>query len=210
MIDCKDSKAKFITDTLFDLYPKIEVPLYHFDVFTMLIAVILSAQCTDERVNQVTKILFNVAPTAEILSKVPLEELEKIIFPCGFFRQKAKFISKTAKIIHEKYNDIVPCDMDLLQELPGVGHKTASVVMSQFFQIPAFPVDTHIQRLSLRWKISQSNNVEIIENDLKKFFPESLWIDISLRMIFFGRQYCPARKHNATNCPICSKILTIY
>jgi endonuclease-3 len=199
-----ERKSKFISEKLLELYPKIDIPLSHYDAFTMLIAVILSAQCTDARVNQVTKILFKIAPTAESLSLMPIEEIEQIIFPCGFYHQKAKFISQTAKIIHKKYNNVVPCDMELLEQLPGVGHKTASVVMSQFFKMPAFPVDTHIQRLARRWEISDSKNVEIIEQDLKNFFDRSLWIDLSLRMILFGREYCPARNHNIIKCPICS------
>lgn len=199
-------KAQLIIRVLAEKYPHIEIPLLYQDAFSLLIAIILSAQCTDKRVNLVTPKLFSAAKTPFEMSQLPVEQIERIIHSCGFFRQKAKSISGTAAIISEKYNGEVPKNMHQLEALPGVGHKTASVLMAQYFHQPAFPVDTHVRRLSNRWGISHTMNVTHIEQDLKQLFPDHYWADISLRMVQFGRDFCPARGHIAKNCPICSKI----
>lgn len=201
----RQEKADEIAVILEDLYPKTPIPLDHKDAYTLLIGVLLSAQCTDERVNKTTPTLFARADTPQEMIKVPVEEIEAIIRPCGLAPRKSKAISKLSEILLEKYNGEVPQDMAALEELPGVGHKTASVVMSQAFGVPAFPVDTHIHRLAHRWTLSTGKNVVKTEADLKKIFPREKWNKLHLQIIFFGREYCPARGHHPEQCPICSK-----
>ena len=199
----KKEKAKEIQKILDKIYPEVPIPLDHEDPFTLLIAVILSARCTDIRVNQVTPILFAKADTAASMVKLKVSEIQKIIKPCGLSPAKAKNIHATSQILIDKYNGQVPKTFEELEELPGVGHKTASVVMSQAFQQPAFPVDTHIHRLAERWGLSSGKNVKQTEEDLKKVFPMASWSRVHLQIIYFGRQYCPARGHHREECPIC-------
>jgi len=201
----KKQKAKEIGNILENLFPDTPVPLDHKDSFTLLIAVLLSAQCTDERVNKITPILFHKADNPEDMAKLEVGEIEKIIKPCGLSPTKSKAISNLSKILLEKYEGKVPKDINQLESLPGVGHKTASVVMSQAFGEPAFPVDTHIHRLAYRWGLSNGKNVNQTESDLKKLFPKENWNQLHLRIIFFGRKYCPARGHHPEECPICSR-----
>ena len=196
-------KAAIISQRLEALYPETPVPLDHQDPFTLLIAVLLSAQCTDARVNQVTPYLFAKADTPEKMLNLEVEEIRSIIKPCGLSPTKSKAIYKLSEILLAKYDGEVPDEMELLEELPGVGHKTASVVVSQAFGQPAFPVDTHIHRLAYRWKLSTGKNVQKTETDLKKLFPKESWNKLHLQIIFFGREYCPARGHNPYDCPIC-------
>ena len=200
----KKEKAKHIGHILDKLYPEVPVPLDHEDPFTLLVAVILSARCTDVKVNQVTPILFAKADNPKAMVKMKVSEIQKIIKPCGLSPAKAKNIHSTSQILLEQYNGKVPKTFEELEALPGVGHKTASVVMSQAFNIPAFPVDTHIHRLAQRWGLSSGKNVKQTEEDLKKVFPESSWNKVHLQIIYFGRQYCPARGHKRELCPICS------
>ncbi|MEZ5026386.1 MAG: endonuclease III [Chitinophagales bacterium] len=202
----KQEKREFITQTLDKLYPNPPIPLDHKDAYTLLIAVLLSAQCTDVRVNQVTPDLFKLADNPYSMSKVPVEKIKEIIRPCGLSPRKSSAISELSKILVEKYDGKVPNTFEDLETLPGVGHKTASVVMSQAFGFPAFPVDTHIHRLAYRWKLSSGKSVEQTEKDLKKFFPEDIWNKLHLQIIYYGREFCMARTHNANNCVICSKI----
>lgn len=192
--------------TLERLYPDPPIPLHHKDDYTLLIAVLLSAQCTDERVNQVTPILFAKADTPQKMVKLNIEEIREIIKPCGLSPGKSKAIHELSKILLEKHQGKVPKTFEELEELPGVGHKTASVVMSQAFHVPAFPVDTHIHRLIWRWGLSNGKNVEQTEKDCKKLFPESKWNKLHLQIIYFGREYCPARGHKFHECPICKVI----
>jgi len=199
----KKEKAKEIQKILDKLYPEVPIPLDHEDPFTLLIAVILSARCTDIRVNQVTPILFAKADTPAAMVKLKVSEIQKIIKPCGLSPAKAKNIHATSQILLDKYNGHVPKTFEELEELPGVGHKTASVVMSQAFQQPAFPVDTHIHRLAERWGLSSGKNVKQTEEDLKKVFPMASWSRVHLQIIYFGREYCPARGHHREECPIC-------
>lgn len=201
----KAEKIKVITQILEDLYPETPVPLDHVDNYTLLVAVLLSAQCTDKRVNQVTPDLFEMANNPYDMVKCTPKEIEDIIRPCGLSPRKSKAIHKLSQILIDKYDGEVPDNMEALEELPGVGHKTASVVMSQGFGVPAFPVDTHIHRLAWRWKLSTGKNVVQTEKDLKRLFPRELWNKLHLQIIFFGREYCPARGHDANNCPICSR-----
>ena len=202
----KAEKVDFVVETLERLYPEVPVPLDHYSPYTLLVAVLLSAQCTDERVNQITPKLFAVADNAWDMSKIPVEHIKEIIRPCGLSPMKSKGISQLSQILIDKYNGEVPEDMDALEELPAVGHKTASVVMSQAFGVPAFPVDTHIHRLIYRWGLSTGKNVQQTEKDCKRLFDEALWNKLHLQIIFFGREYCPARGHNPHECPICQKI----
>lgn len=202
----KKEKIQFVIDKLEELYPKVPIPLDHHDPYTLLIAVLLSAQCTDKRVNKTTPYLFEIADDPYEMSKVPVEDIRAIIKPCGLSPQKSKAISKLSQILIEKYNGKVPASFEELEQLPGVGHKTASVVMSQAFGVPAFPVDTHIHRLAYRWGISNGKNVSQTEKDCKRLFPKELWNKIHLQIIYFGREYCPARGHHKDECPICSKI----
>lgn len=198
------TKAKRIAVILEELYPEIPIPLDHKDPYTLLVAVLLSAQCTDVRVNKVTPFLFEKADTPEAMVTLDVEEIRQIIRPCGLSPRKSKAIHRLSEIILEKHDGKVPENFEDLEFLPGVGHKTASVVMSQAFGVPAFPVDTHIHRLAKRWGLSEGKNVEQVERDLKALFPKSKWNDLHLQIIFFGREYCPARGHNAETCPICS------
>ncbi|MBK7937606.1 MAG: endonuclease III [Lewinellaceae bacterium] len=197
-------KAAEIARILNELYPETPIPLRHEDAYTLLVAVVLSAQCTDERVNQITPKLFARAGNPEEMAKVPVDEIREIIKPCGLSPAKSKAISGLSKIITEKHGGKVPESFEALEALPGVGHKTASVVMSQAFGYPAFPVDTHIHRLAARWGLSSGKNVELTERDLKALFPEETWNKLHLQIIYFGRQYCPARGHKPEKCPICS------
>lgn len=201
----RKEKAKAISKILDRIYPEVPIPLDHIDPFTLLIAVMLSARSTDVRVNQVTPLLFKKADTPRKMAALPVDVIREIIKPCGLSPQKAKAIQKTAEIISEKYKSKVPNTFEELEELPGVGHKTASVVMSQAFNIPAFPVDTHIHRLARRWGLSSGKNVVQTEQDLKALFPESSWNKVHLQIIFFGREYCPARGHKKDECPVCKK-----
>ena len=187
------------------LYPKTPIPLNHKNKFELLVAVLLSAQCTDERVNKVTPSLFKLASNPKEMSKIEVNIIYDIIRPCGLAPKKSKAIHSLSKILNEKYNGKVPKNFNSLEELPGVGHKTASVVMSQGFGIPAFPVDTHIHRLAQRWKLSCGKNVKKTEEDLKKVFPKEKWNKLHLQIIFYGREYCTARGCDGTKCFICKK-----
>lgn len=200
-------KIKFITETLESLYPETNVPLQHKDPYTLLVAVLLSAQCTDERVNKVTPELFELADNPYDMATKEVSEIERIIRPCGLAPRKSKAISELSSIIIEKHQGQVPDNYEDLEALPGVGHKTASVVMSQAFGVPAFPVDTHIHRLAKRWELTSGKNVEQTEKDLKRLFPEKIWNKLHLQIIFFGREYCPARGHIKDHCPICSVVV---
>jgi endonuclease III len=202
----KQERADRIAKQLDELYPTTPIPLAHENPYTLLVAVLLSAQCTDVRVNQVTPILFAKAKTPQEMIKLDVSTIENIIRPCGLSPRKSKAISELSHILLEKYDGEVPQDWEALEALPGVGHKTASVVMSQAFGIPAFPVDTHIHRLAQRWKLSNGTNVVQTEKDLKALFPKESWNKLHLQIIFFGREYCPARGHVAEKCPICSWI----
>ena len=189
----KQEKIQFVIDELGRLYPETPIPLDHKDPYTLLIAVLLSAQCTDLRVNQVTPDLFRLADTPFKVAKVTVEEIRAIIRPCGLSPRKSKAIHELSNILIEKYNGKVPSEFELLESLPGVGHKTASVVMAQAFGHPAFPVDTHIHRLMYRWNFSTGKNVEQTEKDAKRLFPKELWNKLHLQIIFYGREYSPAR-----------------
>ena len=199
----KQQRVDFVLQKLQSLYPRPPIPLDHQDSYTLLVAVLLSAQCTDERVNQVTPELWKLADNPFDMAKVPVEQIQTVIRPCGLSPQKSKAISKLSQILVEKYNGEVPADMDALEELPGVGHKTASVVMSQAFGEPAFPVDTHIHRLAQRWGLSSGKNVTQTEKDLKRLFPKEKWNDLHLQIIYYGREYCSARGCDGTVCEIC-------
>jgi len=200
----KKEKAIAIADKLEELYPETPIPLDHEDSYTLLVAVLLSAQCTDVRVNQVTPHLFAKANNPTDMIKLEVEEIKEVIRPCGLSPRKSKAIHELSNIILTKHDGKVPKSFEDLEALPGVGHKTASVVMSQAFGVPAFPVDTHIHRLAYRWGLSTGKNVVRTEADLKKLFPREKWNKLHLQIIFFGREYCPARGHNPKDCPICS------
>ncbi|MEM9339398.1 MAG: endonuclease III [Bacteroidota bacterium] len=202
----KSEKVTFVVETLEELFPEVPVPLDHYSSYTLLVAVLLSAQCTDERVNKTTPDLFALADNPYDMAKVPVEEIKRIIRPCGLSPMKSKGISELSKILVNEYGGEVPDDMEALEKLPAVGHKTASVVMSQAFGVPSFPVDTHIHRLIYRWGLSSGKNVGQTEKDCKRLFNQDLWNKLHLQIIFFGRKYCPARGHNPYECPICSKI----
>ena len=189
----KEEKVQFTLETLEQLYPETPVPLDHKDPFTLLVAVVLSAQCTDERVNKITPLLFKIADNPYAMAKLTAEEIANIIRPCGLVPMKSKGIHSFSRTIVEKYNGEVPASFDALEAMPSVGHKTASVVMSQAFGIPAFPVDTHIQRLMYRWGFSNGKSVEQTERDAKRLFPRDLWNKLHLQIIFYGREYSPAR-----------------
>lgn len=202
------SKKTIVTQIikiLEDLYPDTPIPLKHNDPYTLLIAVLLSAQCTDERVNKISPTLFNQADNPFDMIKMSVEEIEQIIRSCGLAPRKSKAISSLSQILVNKYDGNVPSTLDELEALPGVGHKTASVVVSQAFGKDAFPVDTHIHRLAHRWGLSNGKNVEQTEKDLKRLIPQELWNKLHLQIIYFGREHCPARGHNLLKCPICSK-----
>ena len=201
----KKEKAEKIRTILNELYPATPIPLRHQDPYTLLIAVLLSAQCTDVRVNKITPLLFNRADNVYAMAKVPIDEIEEIIRPCGLSPAKSKAIFNLSNILVDQYGGKVPRTFEELEALPGVGHKTASVVMSQAFGFPAFPVDTHIHRLAYRWGLSNGKSVAQTEKDLKRLYPEETWNTLHLQIIYFGREYCPARSHNFHACPICSK-----
>ena len=201
----KLEKAEVIKDMLEELYPVVDAPLDHSDPYTLLIAVLLSAQCTDKRVNLTTPHLFAKASTPTDMIQLEVDEIREIIKPCGLSPRKSKAIYDLSHILLDKYDGEVLASFEALEALPGVGHKTASVVMAQAFDVPAFPVDTHIHRLAYRWKLSTGKSVEKTENDLKKIFPKESWNRLHLQIIFFGREYCPARGHNPHECPICKK-----
>jgi endonuclease III len=200
----KKEKALAIQNILEDCFPETPIPLDHKDAYTLLIAVLLSAQCTDERVNKVTPFLFAKADNPHAMIKLSIEQIAQIIKPCGLSPAKSKAIYNLSHILINDYNGEVPNGFEALESLPGVGHKTASVVMSQAFGVPAFPVDTHIHRLAYRWGLSNGSNVKKTEEDLKKLFPKDIWNKLHLQIIFFGRKYCPARAHIVQDCPICS------
>ena len=202
----KQEKADYILRRLEELYPETPIPLDHSDDYTLLIAVLLSAQCTDQRVNQITPKLFKRAKTPQDMVKLEVSEIEDIIRPCGLAPRKSKAISGLSQILLDKYNGDVPQSFEALEELPGVGHKTASVVMSQCFNVPAFPVDTHIHRLAQRWGLTSGKNVEQTEADLKKVFPIEAWNKLHLQIIFYGREYCTARGCDGLQCEICSTL----
>jgi len=189
----KEEKVQFTLETLEQLYPETPVPLDHKDPFTLLVAVVLSAQCTDERVNKITPLLFKIADNPYAMAKLTVEEIANIIRPCGLVPMKSKGIHSFSRTIVEKYNGEVPASFDALEAMPSVGHKTASVVMSQAFGVPAFPVDTHIHRLMYRWGFSNGKSVEQTERDAKRLFPRDLWNKLHLQIIFYGREYSPAR-----------------
>ena len=201
----KAEKVLDIINILQKEFPDTPIPLDHKDDYTLLIAVLLSAQCTDERVNKITPFLFAKADNPKQMLTLRVEEIREIIKPCGLSPKKSKAIYGLSEIIMEKHNGKVPKSFEELEELPGVGHKTASVVMAQAFKVPAFPVDTHIHRLMYRWGLSNGKNVEQTEKDAKRLFPKEIWNDLHLQIIFFGRKYCPARGHKVEECPICSK-----
>jgi len=202
----RQARADFVDRRLAELYPETPVPLVHTDAFTLLIAVLLSAQCTDKRVNEVTPALFALASTPEKMAVVPVEEIRRIIRPCGLSPQKAKAIAGLSRILVERYGGAVPRTFEELEELPGVGHKTASVVMAQAFGVPAFPVDTHIHRLAQRWQLTSGRNVGQTEADLKKLFPREHWNALHLRIIFYGREHCTARGCDGTVCGLCTTL----
>jgi endonuclease-3 len=199
----KKERAAFILDTLHKLYPETPVPLDNKDNYTLLIAVLLSAQCTDERVNKVTPALFQLADNPFDMQHVPIDEIYQIVRPCGLAPQKSSAISTLSKILVDRFNGEVPSDLKNLESLPGVGHKTASVVMSQGFGYPAFPVDTHIHRLAQRWGLTKGKNVVQTERDLKMLFPKDRWNQLHLQIIFYGREFCSARGCDGRVCKIC-------
>ncbi len=204
------TKAEKVNDILaiLDRYvPDPQIPLDHTDAYTLLIAVLLSAQCTDERVNKTTPHLFELADNPHDMAQLPVDQIREIIKPCGLSPAKSKAISKLSQILVDKYGGRVPDSFEALEELPGVGHKTASVVMTQVFGKPAFPVDTHIHRLAYRWGLSSGKSVDQTERDLKRLIPQDRWDKVHLQIIYFGRQYCPARGHDWRKCPVCSKYL---
>ncbi|RYD34495.1 MAG: endonuclease III [Verrucomicrobiaceae bacterium] len=199
-------RAARITDVLEELYPETPIPLDHRDPYTLLIAVLLSAQCTDARVNTVTPLLFGRADTPENMVRVPVEEIQAIIRPCGLSPRKAKAISELSRILLDQHGGKVPQSFEALEALPGVGHKTASVVMSQAFGFPAFPVDTHIHRLAQRWELTDGRSVERTEADLKELFPRERWNKLHLQIIFYGRAHCTARGCDGTICRLCREL----
>jgi len=199
----KAERSAYVAAKLEELYPETPIPLDHRDPYTLLIAVLLSAQCTDERVNKITPALFALADTPQAMALVPVEKIREIIRPCGLSPRKSVAISELSKILIERHGGDVPVDFAALEELPGVGHKTASVVMSQAFGVPAFPVDTHIHRLAQRWKLTSGKNVVETERDLKRAFPSESWNKLHLQIIFYGREHCSARGCNGTVCGIC-------
>ena len=199
----KSERTKFIMDFLEQTYPNTPVPLNNKNVFELLVAVLLSAQCTDERVNKVTPSLFKIADNPFDMEKIPVEKIYEIIRPCGLAPQKSKAISNLSKILVNKFDGMVPKDINELEKLPGVGHKTASVVVSQGFGIPAFPVDTHIHRLAQRWGLTNGKDVVQTEKDLKVIFPKKYWNKLHLQIIWYGREYCKARDCYGITCKIC-------
>ena len=199
----KAERVELVFRTLQQLYPTTPIPLDHSDPYTLLIAVLLSAQCTDERVNQVTPALFAAANTPQSMVKLSVETIRSIIRPCGLSPQKSAAIHRLSELLIEKHNAEVPQSFAELEALPGVGHKTASVVMAQAFGVPAFPVDTHIHRLAKRWGLTRGRNVSETERDLKRLFPRESWNKLHLQFIFYGREYCTARGCDGRTCPLC-------
>jgi endonuclease III len=197
-------KARRIAGILDELYPSVDIPLQHRDPFTLLVAVVLSAQTTDKLVNTVTPALFARAATPERMAALPVEEIQSLIRRIGLTQGKAKNLKRLSEMLVEQHGGQVPRTFEELEALPGVGHKTASVVLNQAFGLPAFPVDTHIHRLAARWGLSSGRNVETTESDLKQIFPEESWGKVHLQIIYFGREYCPALYHDLEACPICS------
>jgi endonuclease-3 len=202
----KQQRADHILLRLEELYPETPIPLDHKDAYTLLVAVLLSAQCTDVRVNQVTPALFALADNPRDMMRVPVEKIREIIRPCGLSPRKSAAISELSKILVEQHGGEVPQDFAALEALPGVGHKTASVVMAQAFGVPAFPVDTHIHRLAKRWKLSAGKNVEQTERDLKKLFPRESWNKLHLQIIFYGREHCSALGCDGKSCLLCKEV----
>ena len=200
----RQEKADRIGEMLDERYPKPPIPLDHRDPYTLLVAVMLSAQTTDKKVNEVTPKLFEAAASAEAMAGLEVETIRELIREIGLAPTKAKNLRKMSELLVERHGGEVPADLDALEDLPGVGHKTASVVLAQAFDVPAFPVDTHIHRLAARWGLSAAKNVTQTEEDLKKVFPESTWNRRHLQIIYFGREFCPARGHDLSQCPICS------
>ena len=200
----KVDRANIVSDYLDKIYPEVPIPLKHKNNYELLIAVLLSAQCTDVRVNKITPLLFKIAKNPFDMAKVPVNKIYKIIKPCGLAPKKSNAISQLSKILIKKFDGKVPKSFEDLESLPGVGHKTASVVMSQGFGYPAFPVDTHIHRLAQRWGLTNGKNVIQTEADLKKLFPENSWNKLHLQIIFYGRQYCQARSCYGIECKICT------
>ncbi|MEI6107611.1 MAG: endonuclease III [Opitutae bacterium] len=199
----KSTRAAYIDQRLAELYPATPIPLDHRDTYTLLVAVLLSAQCTDKRVNLVTPHLWKLAQGPAAMARVPVEKIQAVIRPCGLSPQKARAISGLSRLLLERHGGAVPKTFAELEALPGVGHKTASVVMSQAFGVPAFPVDTHIHRLAQRWKLTSGRNVAQTERDLKRLFPVAHWNQLHLRMIYYGREHCTARGCDGTRCEIC-------
>lgn len=199
----KHQRTEYILQRLQELYPETPVPLDHRDPYTLLIAVLLSAQCTDKRVNQVTPALFKLANNPMDMAALEAEQIKTIIRPCGLSPQKSRAIKRLSEILLEEHGGAVPDDMAALERLPGVGHKTASVVMSQAFGVPAFPVDTHIHRLAQRWGLTSGKSVVQTERDLKRLFPEQYWNRLHLQIIFYGREHCSARGCDGRVCEIC-------
>ena len=202
----KPERSAVVMAVLERLYPSVPVPLDHTDPFTLLVAVLLSAQCTDVRVNQVTPGLFSRARTPHEMMHVPVEEIRMMIRPCGLSPRKSQAIADLSRILVEQHGGVVPADFAALEALPGVGHKTASVVMAQAFGVPAFPVDTHIHRLAQRWGLTSGKNVGQTEADLKRLFPRDAWNKLHLQIIFYGREYCTARGCDGTACPLCRQL----
>ena len=202
----RKEKADLVINKLEELYPQTPIPLNHKDAYTLLVSVLLSAQCTDERVNKITPALFELADNPFDMAEQNVDDILSIVRPCGLGPAKSKAISNLSKILIDHHKGQVPDNFKDLEALPGVGHKTASVVMSQAFGVPAFPVDTHIHRLIYRWGLSNGKNVDQTEKDCKKLFPKELWNKLHLQIIYFGREYCPARGHKQEHCPLCNKI----
>ena len=199
----KAERAAYILQRLQELYPEVPIPLKHGDPYTLLIAVLLSAQCTDERVNRVTPHLFALADNPHDMANLPVERIESVIRPCGLAPRKARAIARLSEMLVAEHGGEVPADMAALERLPGVGHKTASVVMAQAFGMPAFPVDTHIHRLAQRWGLTSGKSVVQTERDLKRLFPEEAWNRLHLQIIYYGREHCSARGCNGLVCEIC-------
>ncbi|MFT6632035.1 MAG: endonuclease-3 [Bacteriovoracaceae bacterium] len=209
MVDYTTSKKKraaYVLEQLEGYYAETPIPLDHTDAYTLLIAVLLSAQCTDERVNQITPALFKMANTPEEMVKHSVDEIKAIIRPCGLSPRKSKAIWELSKMIIDLHDGEVPASFEALEAMPGVGHKTASVVMSQAFGVPAFPVDTHIHRLAQNWKLTTGKSIDQTEKDLKRLFPEDKWNKLHLQIIFYGREYCTARGCKGLVCPICTTL----
>ncbi len=208
MISKKLERADYVLKTLTKLYPETPIPLDHDDPYTLLVSVLLSAQCTDKRVNLVTPHLWKLAKDPFSMSKISAAKVESVVRPCGLGPQKSKAIVELSRILVEEHDGKVPATFEALEKLPGVGHKTASVVMAQAFGVPAFPVDTHIHRLAKRWKLSSGKSVVQTERDLKKLFPEDSWNKLHLQIIYYGREHCTARGCDGKSCPIC-KVLNV-